>query len=257
MVAPNNLGGQWRIGSSPIPEISSAAAQYRRKFGITSPENDYSRSAINPARSDEIGNAYLQMPAYDKAAEPAFRKFRDETNRQFDHMTAPRSKGGLGLSVEVTSEDPYGWGSQTPGEDHSNWDYSKVMPEMRHDVTENNRMKVYSTKSTGGHPFLTDDDNDRFRAVHDVFGHLGTGRGIDFNGEEAAFQGHAAMYTPLARQAMATETRGQNAALRVTGNFQDQKVGILPARMQVPRNLSGVQFSDIQMGRQKNKEQGL
>lgn len=256
MAASDNLSSQF-IGSKPLPEVSAAAARYRQRFGITTPENDYARSAISPARSREIAGAYAALPGYDKAAEPAYRKFRDETNRQFDFATSPRSRGGLGLDFEVTKEDPYGWGGQKPREDYSNWDYARVIPEARHDVLEHGKMKVYSTASTGGHPFLSDEENDRFRAVHDLFGHLGSGRGIDYNGEEGAFQAHAAMYSAHARQAMATETRGQNSALRVTGHFQDQKVGILPAQFQAPHNLSGLQFSDIELGRQKAREQGL
>ncbi len=40
------------------------------------------------------------------------------------------------------------------------------------------------------------------------------------------------MFSPLARQALATETRGQNAGLHATGDFPEQKIGVLPAHMQ-------------------------
>lgn len=245
------------VGASPVPEISNQAARYRKLFGVTTPENDLSRAAINPARSQEIGDAYDAMPAYSKEAEPAYRKFREETNQQFDFATKPRSKGGMGLDFEVTKQDPYGWGGQQPKDDYSNWDYKRVIPEARHDILEHGKMKVYSTNTTGGHPFMSDEENDRFRAVHDLFGHLGSGRGIDFNGEEGAYQAHAAMYSPEARGALATETRGQNSYLRTRGNFPEQKVGILPSRFQVARNLPGVRESDIRLARQKNREQGL
>lgn len=245
------------VGASPVPEVSAAASRFRSRNGLANPEQDYGLSAINPARSQEIGDAYDAMPSYSKEAEPAYRKFREETNRQFDFATSPRSKGGLGINFEVSREDPYGWGGEKPKDDYSNWDYKRVVPEVHADVQNNNRMKVYSTKTTGGHPFLSDDDNDRFRAVHDLFGHLGSGRGIDFNGEEAAYQKHASMYSPEARGALATETRGQNSYLRTRGSFPEQKVGILPSRFQVARNLPGVRESDVRLGRQKNREQGL
>lgn len=252
MAAADNLGDQF-VGSSPVPEVSSAAARYRQSNGLQAPEQDYSQSAINPVQSQEIGQHYMGMPGYDKAAEPAYRAMGEEVGRQFDHMTAPRSKGGLGLSASVSDQDPYGMhGGQ--------FQYEKVMPEMRDDVVNNNHIGGLSSSSTGGHPFFSNDQNDMFRVVHDVFGHLGSGRGIDYNGEDAAFQKHAAMFSPLARQALATETRGQNSALRSVGGndqFQEQKIGILPAQMRAPRNLSGVQFSDVQLGRQKNQEQGL
>jgi hypothetical protein len=238
------------IGNSPVPEVAASAAKYRQGRQQAFPEQDYSSSAIAPSRSAEISRAYEALPSYDPSAVGAYKQMAEETGRQFDHMTKPWSKGGLGLDVSVHSDDPYGMhGGQ--------FQYEKVMPEMRADVQNNNHIGVLSTKSTGGHPVFTNDQNDMFRAVHDVYGHLGSGRGIDHNGEEAAFQKHAAMFSPLARQAMATETRGQNSYLRQHGDFPEQKVATMPAQFQAPRNLSGVQFSDVQLGRQKNMEQGL
>ena len=49
---------------------------------------------------------------------------------------------------------------------------------------------------------------DKFRAVHDYFGHIKDGNGFRAGGEENAWRSHAAMYSPLARRAMTTETRG-------------------------------------------------
>ena len=49
------------------------------------------------------------------------------------------------------------------------------------------------------------------------------------HGEEAAYRKHSAMFSPLARGALATETRAQNhAMLHANGEFQEQKVGIMP-----------------------------
>jgi hypothetical protein len=175
---------------------------------------------------------------------------REEVGHQFDHMTAPTSKGGLGLSVGVTKDDPYGKES-----------INTVFHDVRNDVRNRNHIDVLSTESTGGHPFFTNDENDMFRAVHDVYGHLASGRGVDHDGEEAAYQKHSRMFSPLARQAMATETRGQNSALRMTGDFPEQKVSLLPEHLQ------GLQFSRtgaasdvvraVQRMRTRNADQGL
>jgi hypothetical protein len=241
---------EFSVGASPVPEIAAGAARYRAQNGLAAPEQDYSKSLINPAQSRVIAAHYAAMPSYNKAAEPAYRAMAEETGRQFDHMTSPRSKGGMGLSVGVSKEDPY-------GTHDGKYSYEHVMSEMSADVQGRNHVDVLSAASTGGHPFFTNDQNEMFRAVHDVFGHLGSGRGIDFNGEEGAYQKHAAMYSPLARGALASETRGQNSSLRMTGEFPEQKVGVLPAHLSIPRNLSGAQFSDVQLARQKNAEQGL
>jgi len=53
--------------------------------------------------------------------------------------------------------------------------------------------------------------NDLFRAVHDVFGHAAEGFQFGPRGEENAYRSHAVMFSPLARGAMATETRSQNS----------------------------------------------
>lgn len=237
---------------TPVPEVALSARAYQRQSGIhVAPAAAASNAIITERASRAIGNAYGRLPAFDAGAVPAYQAMREETARQFDHMTKPRSKGGLGLDVQITKEDPYGSGG----------DINKIFSELHHDVRENQRIQALSTASTGGHPFFTNDQNDMFRAVHDVYGHLGSGRGVDHNGEEAAFQKHAQMFSPLARQAMATETRGQNSHLRLHGDFPEQKVALLPAHMQ------GLQFNrlgsaaDIRdahsVARTRSRDQGI
>jgi hypothetical protein len=219
--------------------------------GFLAPEQDYSRSVAPASQSAGIAKAYMNMKQFNTNAIPAYRQMAEEVGRQFDFMTKPTSKGGLGVHVpEAEDEDPYGMRN-------GQFEANKVLPDVRADVENNNQMRVLSTKSTGGHPVFTNDQNDMFRAVHDYFGHLGSGRGIDAHGEDAAYQKHAAMFSPLARGALATETRGQNNVLRQTGGFPEQKVGILPTRMHKPSNLSGAQFSDYQDAALENRKQGL
>lgn len=236
---------EFNIGNSPLPEVQAGAARYTQQAGIARPEYNYGSVAMPHQLSRSIGQAYMQMPEFDRSAVPAYRQMALETARQFEHLTKPRSKGGMGIDVTVHDQDVYGAD-----------DVHKVYPEMAADVSQNRHMGVLSTKSTGGHPVFSNDENDMFRAVHDVFGHLGSGRGIDMHGEEAATQKHAAMFTPLARQAMMTETRGQNAALHLTGDFQDQKVGIMSARH---RTLSPHQFGEglAREASHENRLQGI
>jgi hypothetical protein len=60
--------------------------------------------------------------------------------------------------------------------------------------------------------------NDLFRGVHDILGHSAEGFQFGPRGEENAYRSHASMFSPLARQAMATETRGQNSWLNYGPN---------------------------------------
>jgi hypothetical protein len=230
--------------ANPADQIVRGARAYVNQSGVDAPVTDHRNAIMTEPAASKIAQAYDRMPAYSPEAVPAFQQMARETERQFDFMTKPRRRGGLGIEVQVQEEDPYA-----------------KFQELQHDVLNNHRVKVVSTSVHGGHPVFTNDQNDMFRAVHDTFGHIGAQRGFDFDGEEGAFQKHAAMYSPLARRAMATETRGQNAALRATGDFQEQKVGLLPEHMQ------GLQFSRtggplavqaaLQRRMMKNREQGI
>lgn len=240
------MGG---IGSRPDPRVAQAALQYQREHGLYTPSRptDFGNVAVSHSRSDQVGQAYLQMPQFDRAALPAYHAMREEVKHQFDFMTRPEHKGGLGISVDVSDRDPY----QEGGE-------SEIYRRFRNDVTQNHHIDVLSTKATGGHPLFSNDENDMFRAVHDVFGHLGSGRAIDRHGEDAAYQKHSEMFSPLARQALASETRGQNGALHLTGSFQDQKVALLPQHMQSLQFMrSGVTGSERQEAAFENRKHGV
>lgn len=236
-----------------LPQIRQSAQDYARNAGLHLPDINYQNPIITETASRHLSNAYARLPEFDAGSIPAYHAMREETMRQYDHMTRPVSRGGLGVNVEVTKDDPYGQGGFEP--------VHNLFNELHHDVRDNNRIKVLSTKTTGGHPVFSDDENDAFRAVHDLYGHLGSGRGIDFDGEEAAFQKHSRMFSPLARQAMTTETRGQNSALRVHGSFQGQKVGVLPAHMQALQFSRTGTVADVEKAKSraalKNREQGL
>ena len=137
----------------------------------------------------------------------SYEMMREHLGRQFDHLTAPVSEGGAGINVEVVSDNPY-----------------ETFEGMHNDVMENNRLKILSTRSTAppetpdkGHSFFTNEENDKFRAVHDAYGHLAIGRNFDRHGEEAAYQSHRQMFPEGAHAALASETRGQNSYLNWGG----------------------------------------
>ena len=131
----------------------------------------------------------------------SYEAMRTEIGDQFAHLTGPKHQGGMGFKVEVTPHDPY------PSAEH-----------MAADVAQG-RIKVLSTEATGGHEHLTNEENDKLRAVHDVFGHAATGRGFSRHGEEAAYQHHTQMFSPEARPALAAELRSQTASLIFSGQF--------------------------------------
>lgn len=193
----------------PVASLQGASAAYAEQSGIAPSGNvtDFQSIVADPVRGPEIGAAYNALPLDDPAAHASYQAMADETAKQYEYMT-----GTLGIKVDVQATDPY-----------------PSVKEMVNDVQNNHHISVLSTETTGSHPFFSNETNDQFRAVHDVFGHAATGRGFDRNGEEAAWTAHSQMFSPLARQAMTSETRGQNSAM-VWGNgeFQPQKVALLP-----------------------------
>jgi hypothetical protein len=219
------------VGAAPVESAEKGGHAYMAARGLR-PALHTNHAIIAPQMTERVAHAYSALPDFDPAAVPAFHAMREEVKRQFDHLTGPRNKGGMGIEVNSVSKDPYGAAGLEGQGQSGHW--TRVVPEMRHDFTHNNRLDVLSTKVTGEHRIFSNDENDMFRAVHDVFGHLAVGRGIDKHGEEAAFQKHAQMFSPLARGALATETRGQNSALHHFGSFQDQKIAVLPAHLTHP-----------------------
>jgi hypothetical protein len=199
----------------PVPKLAHAASRYAARFGNSRPAN-FKGIYIVASLTEAIAQTYDRMPVHDDQALAAYRAMCEETKRQFDVLTRSARRGGLGISVEPQKEDPYAGPL-----------------EMMFDIQEG-RLKVYATGGLGNeHPFFSDEENDMFRAVHDAFGHAATGRGFDRHGEEAAFRSHASMYSPLARLAMATETRGQNSWFIHNGGqaFPVQKIGLLPGHL--------------------------
>jgi hypothetical protein len=93
--------------------------------------------------------------------------------------------------------------------------------DMARDVHGNKHLYVFQ----GGEPhdFLNAVDpetglnaNEKFRAVHDYFGHAAYGNKFGAKGEETAWGLHKQMYSPLAQLAMTAETRGQNSFVNYT-----------------------------------------
>ena len=112
--------------------------------------------------------------------------------------------------------------------------------DMMDDLLKNRHLYVYS----GGeaHPIFTRKENFKFRAVHDFFGHAALGFAFGPKGEENAWIEHSKLFTPLARMALSTETRGQNSWVNF-GPFSKlapdqrpyakQKIFILPRPLRI------------------------
>jgi hypothetical protein len=77
---------------------------------------------------------------------------------------------------------------------------------------------LYFFQGGDAHPLLGRVDpatglsmNDKFRAIHDLFGHAAEGYSFGPRGEENAWIRHSQMFSAEAQRAVTSETRGQNS----------------------------------------------
>jgi len=241
--APLTVSGKPYV-AAPVKTAVKAAENYMAKSGLPyQPPKTYKR--VVPERAARIAAAYEQMPhaPNDPKVKAAYGAMIRETLDQWNEIK------NTGLKVEFIRPDmpdPY---AESPR--------LAIM-----DVRDNNHLWVYPTTSgfggsesahvdIAGNPLLQRTGevidgipvtaNDIFRIVHDYFGHIKYGHGFRADGEENAWRAHSAMYSPLARKAMTSETRGQNSWVNFgpygkqnqTANAADtqyapQKTGLLP-----------------------------
>lgn len=242
-----------KLFNEPNPETAQISDEYKKAKGIEEgPGSNITK--LDTDRAMKIADAYDQMEdtPNDPEVQKAYQKLADETLDQFNAIT------DKGYTVEL-------WEGE--GEPYANSE------EMIKDLKDNKHMYIFSTEQGFGDNPITDEQrkqnklledskfkdkngkpllyNDLFRFVHDFFGHSERGNGFGPVGEENAWDVHARMYTPLARRAMTTETRGQNSwvnfgpqmrnedgslkkpsdpgYLKATERrFADQKMGLLP-----------------------------
>jgi hypothetical protein len=208
-----------------VPFLRAGARQYAEGQGLT-----YSSAGLDTLQADPVlqhraATFYenAQPDVNDYRVRKAYNALAGEVHQQYDYLTRPVEQGGMGVNVKF---EP-----QLQGTD--------IYPTHEHlvaDLLHNRQLRVNATGSTPedqavGHPFLDPDTNDKFRAVHDAFGHAAIGRSFSRHGEEAAFHSHAQMFSPTALPALAAETRLQNSALnygRQPGVFPQQKPLVAP-----------------------------
>lgn len=215
----NPLGWSNHVAFEPSQTAIQGARAYASKVGLGDPHQfgyDHVRQDADTVRT--VGRHYDNLPTFDKSAVPHFQQMGREVNHQYDHLT-----NNMGIKVQSVDHDPYA-----------------DVHEMMADINNNKRLKVMGTHVTGGHPLFSDADNDKFRAVHDFFGHAATGRSFDRHGEQAAYLAHSQMFSPAARPALASETKGQNTSLILNGNFGPQKIALMQPQHWNDSSLGGI-----------------
>ena len=193
---------------TPPKVVAAEHAYFRECPRFTPLGTDWETVRIDPQFQTAIAMHYDSLPLVDEDLDGKVRASYDQLAYEIDAQFYCLERWGI--RFEVSEEDPY-----------------EDLLEAAEDVRKHNRLAVLSTKTTGGHPFWSDLTNDRFRYVHDAFGHMSTGRNFDRHGEEAAYQHHRTMLTPGALPALASETRGQNSSLILNGEFGPQRAALM------------------------------
>jgi 2'-5' RNA ligase len=166
--------------------------------GLPPLPDDVNQIPVDIAEADAVAKYFEDAPdaSGDPRVRAAYEDFKRQSAEMYDYLTRPESEGGLGVTVDFTSEvDPY-----------------PTAAAQARDLAENHHVLMQSGLGGAHEATMTQQEYDRFRAVHDVFGHAGVGTGFDRHGEYEAWLTHAAMYTGAGRDAMSTEYHGVNSA---------------------------------------------
>ena len=163
---------------------------------------------VDPAYQTLLAMAYDKAPTLEGSSLKYWRAMASEVDRQYAHLRRF-------VAMEVVAHDPYDGGD---------------IRLMREAVEGDGVLKVMATATTGGHPVWSNELNDKFRFVHDCFGHLATGNATDRHGEYGAFLHHMGMFSDASVPAIVTELQGQNAWQIVFGDFGPQKVADMGLR---------------------------
>lgn len=234
---PVNVPGVGPLQFHSNADIQRVANEYNQTNGLGQHPMDYLR--VNPENAASVAQEYEQMPhnPEDPQVKQSYNALAQEVRAQYDHAV------NNGYNFEFYPDhDPY---PNSPRE--------AVL-----DLHHNKHMYVYPTETgygsgeaNGDHPLLGDSGvrwngqpvthNDLFRAVHDFYGHAKEGLGFRADGEDNAYRQHAAMFSPEAQRALASETRGQNSWVnygpygqqnQTAGQgdtvYAPQKAGIMP-----------------------------
>jgi hypothetical protein len=183
----------------PCAYIADGINRWCSDHGLAGLPKDVNQTKVDLAEAHAVARYFETTP--DQSGDPrvkaAYDDFKRQNDEMFAFMTKPESEGGLGIKVDFTNKvDPY--------------DSAKAQAD---DLRENHHITIQSGLGGEHTGTMTTDEYDRFRAVHDTFGHAGIGGGFDRHGEWEAWLTHASMYTGPGRQAMSTEYHAVNTAL--------------------------------------------
>jgi len=168
---------------------------------------------VRPSETQAIADCFLSARSRaDPLVARAYRQLQMQTDKQFTALTDPQ--GPYRITVVGTRN-------------HTPYDGAE---ELTASVLSSRTLEVTTSAADRAHPLLGGEVGGayyRFRAVHDLLGHVATGYGFDRDGEYSAWLLQRSRYTGLARWAAATELHGEISALWITNAFPEHKAVLL------------------------------
>lgn len=169
---------------------------------------------LNPEKSFKIGMEYDRMKhdPFNPLVRKAYEAMARETLEQYQAII----DAGYTAEMHYEQEEPYANSRDAIQDIRDNKRLRVLATDLNFgartvadaDIKENPLLAMSPYKDANGRQMRI---NDVFRFVHDFFGHSERGNGFGPIGEENAWDVHARMYSPLARRAMTSGTRGQNS----------------------------------------------
>ena len=209
--------------SEPAEDVKMLSEKYRKNNNITTGAGERIYD-IDPEQSKRISEEYdkMQHNPNDTNVRAAYEAMANETIDQYNLL----KDGGYQVEIYEGEGEPYANSQEMIKDLRDNkhlfvlstekeFGQGKITDAQRN---ENPLLRDSGIKDKNGKPLLI---NDVFRFVHDAFGHGERGNSFGAKGEENAWDVHARMYSPLARRAMTTETRGQNSWVNFSGKNED------------------------------------
>jgi hypothetical protein len=170
---------------------------------------------LDEAIAREVAQAFLAAASHpdDPAVQTAYLALETETDAMFLDLTDGRAREPFQV---VFTDCPTPYDSDA---------------EMIQAVRDTRLLEVVANSSDRDRPHRVmgcerGGPYDRFRAVHDLVGHVQFGLGFDRQGEFATWQVQEPMYSPRARRALATELHAEHSVLWTTGQLAEH-TGVL------------------------------
>lgn len=198
-----------------------------KQFSIAKAFDTLAKDEVDPALQGKIFANYLR--AYPEIRKSAATNYNELIPASYEQL----SKENADIFERMMNKDMrFSYGTEGVNYNDS--------PELLRDALLNKHMYTYRGGDPHQYlnrvdPYTGLNENEIFRAVHDYTGHGTTGSSFGPVGEELAYGAHSQLYSPLAKIAAASETRGQNSLVNYSGmnaELQNQMKQVRAARQE-------------------------